>query len=257
MDRILAKPADLCCLKGAFHTGEPTGAVEQIGAVDTYVARPAAGKANGNILLFFPDAFGLHINNFLMMDAYAECGYLTLGVDYFLGDPVTKYSATPLSDPNFDFEAWKARHLTASEEVADKWVKDVVEKYGTSDKVSFACVGYCWGARFVCKQLSPAGICKVGAVAHPSFLKESDVFGVDAPLFLAVPSTDKLFAPAERSRTVEILTEGAKQFNLQVFATVGHGFASRARLTDPYEKWAKEATFRSFVDWFDFWLPTK
>lgn len=85
MDRILAKPADLCCLKGAFHTGEPTGAVEQIGAVDTYVARPAAGKANGNILLFFPDAFGLHINNFLMMDAYAECGYLTLGVDYFLG----------------------------------------------------------------------------------------------------------------------------------------------------------------------------
>lgn len=36
-----------------------------------------------------------------------------------------------------------------------------------------------WGARFVCKQLSPAGICKVGAVAHPSFLKESDVFGVD------------------------------------------------------------------------------
>jgi hypothetical protein len=25
------------------------------------------------------------MNNFLMMDAYAACGYLTLGVDYFLG----------------------------------------------------------------------------------------------------------------------------------------------------------------------------
>jgi hypothetical protein len=40
-----------------------------------------------------------------------------------------------------------------------------------------------------------------------------------------VPSTDKLFAPAERSRTVAILTEEHKQFNMQIFANVGHGFA--------------------------------
>jgi len=59
-----------------------------------------------------------------------------------LQDPVTKHSATPLSDPNFDFEAWKSRHLTASEEVAAKWVKDVKAKYGTSEDVKFACVGY-------------------------------------------------------------------------------------------------------------------
>jgi hypothetical protein len=32
---------------------------------------------------------------------------------------------------------------------------------------------------------------------------------------------------------------------------------SRARLTDPYEKWAKEASFKSFVDWFDFWMDKK
>jgi hypothetical protein len=36
-----------------------------------------------------------------------------------------------------------------------------------------------WGARMVCRQLSRRGICKVGAIAHPSFLKESDVSGVD------------------------------------------------------------------------------
>jgi hypothetical protein len=59
-----------------------------------------------------------------------------------LQDAVTKYSATPLSDPNFDFEAWKTRHLGASEEVAAKWVQAVKTKYGTSDKVNFACVGY-------------------------------------------------------------------------------------------------------------------
>lgn len=85
MDRLLAKPADLCCLKGGFHDGEPTGSVQQIDGIDTYVARPRPGTENGNVVLFFPDAFGLHVNSFLLMDSFAECGYLTLGVDYFLG----------------------------------------------------------------------------------------------------------------------------------------------------------------------------
>ncbi|KAI9039898.1 dienelactone hydrolase [Aspergillus affinis] len=219
MDNILAKPADLCCLKGAFHTGEPTGSIAQIGGVDTYIAKPHPERSNGNVVLFFPDAFGLHISNFLMMDAFAECGYLTLGVDYFFG------------------------------------IKNVKSKYGTSKDVKFACVGYCWGARFVCQQLSAEGICKAGAIAHPSFLKERDIPKVDEPIFLSVPAEDKLFEPAERSRTVEILAEGSKLFNMQIFANVGHGFASRARLTDPYEKWAKEQSFKSFADWFDLWLP--
>lgn len=84
-DPVLAKPADICCIGGAIHSGEPLGHIKQIGGVDTYVATPDPKTANGNIILFFPDAFGLHINSFLMMDAYAACGYLTLGVDYFAG----------------------------------------------------------------------------------------------------------------------------------------------------------------------------
>jgi hypothetical protein len=44
-------------------------------------------------------------------------------------------------------------------------------------------------------------------------------------MFFSVPSTDKLFQPAERNRTIEILTEGGKHFNMQVFSNVGHGFA--------------------------------
>lgn len=102
VDPVLAKPADLCCLRGDVHTGEPTGSIIQIEGIDTYVATPDPKAANGNVLLLFPDAFGLHINLMLMMDTYAACGYLTLGVDYyFLGDSVDKYSKTPLTDPYF------------------------------------------------------------------------------------------------------------------------------------------------------------
>ncbi|KAF5552225.1 dienelactone hydrolase [Fusarium napiforme] len=254
MDNVLAKPADLCCLKGSFHSGDATGSTIQIDGIDTYVAKPYPDKSNGNVLLFFPDAFGLHINSFLMMDAFAECGYLTLGVDYFLGGPVTKHSLTPLSDPNFDFELWKNKHLKASEDVAVRWVKAVKAQYGSIEDVKFACVGYCWGARFVCQQLSADGICKVGAIAHPSFLKESDVFYAQGEYTLHLIES-KL--TEQSSRTIEILTENNKQFNMQVFSNVGHGFASRARLTDPYEKWAKEASFKSFVDWFDFWMEKR
>ncbi|KAB5518015.1 dienelactone hydrolase [Coniochaeta sp. 2T2.1] len=255
MDPALAKPVDLCCLRGSIHSGEPKGKIEQFEGIDTYVATPDAATSNGNVLLFFSDAFGLHINNFLTMDAFAACGYLTLGIDYFAGDPVSNHSKTPLNDPSFDFEAWKTKHMNSADDIAAKWVQHVKAKYGRAGEAKFACVGYCWGSRFVCRQLSETGICKVGAIAHPSFMNESHVLNIDAPVFFSVPNTDQLFPPQQRNRTVEILTTGKKRFNLQIFSGVGHGFASRAFLSDPYEKWAKEQSFRSFVAWFDYWLP--
>jgi hypothetical protein len=55
---------------------------------------------------------------------------------------VAKHSLTPLSDPNFDFEAWKNKHLHASEEVGARWVKAVKAKYDPSGDVKFAAIGY-------------------------------------------------------------------------------------------------------------------
>lgn len=57
-------------------------------------------------------------------------------------DDIGKHSKTPLTDPNFDFTAWKNKHLRASEEVARTWVQDVKAKFGASKDVQFACVGY-------------------------------------------------------------------------------------------------------------------
>nr|AMB48858.1 dienelactone hydrolase [Fusarium camptoceras] len=252
-DPVLAKPADLCCLKGDIHNGQPTGTTIQIEGVDTYVATPEPEVANGNVLLFFPDAFGLHINSELMMDAYAACGYLTLGVDYFLGDSVGKHSASPLNDPNFDLPAWCAKHMTPSEEIAYKWTKAVKAKYDNDGKTKFGCVGY-WYVKLINVLLSEGGICSVGAIAHPSFMNESHVQNSKGPIAFSVPATDKLFSAESRTRTIEICTEKGQQFNMQIFSQVGHGFASRTRLTDPYELWAKEQHFKAFIEWFDFWM---
>jgi hypothetical protein len=79
----MAKPSGDCCLKGTIHEGEARGNTVTIAGVDTYVSKPPEGKANGNIMLYFPDVYGLFQNGFLIMDGFADAGYLALGVDYF------------------------------------------------------------------------------------------------------------------------------------------------------------------------------
>lgn len=81
----LAKPSGPCCLKGTLHEGEPRGEFVTIADVETYISRPNSSHANGNILLYFPDVWGLFKNGLLVVDAFADAGYLVLGLDYFRG----------------------------------------------------------------------------------------------------------------------------------------------------------------------------
>ena len=50
-DKEIAKPSDVCCLKGTLHDGEPRGSTTTIADVETYVVEPPKEKANGNIVL--------------------------------------------------------------------------------------------------------------------------------------------------------------------------------------------------------------
>ena len=81
----LAKPSGTCCLEGTIHKGEPRGSLETIAGVETYVSKPSDDKANGHVLLYFPDVWGMFNNGLLVMDAFADAGFLTLGLDYFRG----------------------------------------------------------------------------------------------------------------------------------------------------------------------------
>lgn len=84
-DAYLAKPSGSCCLKGTIHKGEGRGRWETIANVETYISVPPASKANGNVLLYFPDVWGMFPNGLLVMDAFASVGYTVLGLDYFRG----------------------------------------------------------------------------------------------------------------------------------------------------------------------------
>jgi hypothetical protein len=84
-DEYLAKPSGQCCLKGTIHKGESRGTWETIAEVETYISTPRDGKGNGNVLLYFPDVWGMFPNGLLVMDAFADAGYTVLGLDYFRG----------------------------------------------------------------------------------------------------------------------------------------------------------------------------
>lgn len=83
--KFLAQPSGPCCLEGFRHTGDPRGSFSTIANVETYIVHPESDKSNGNILLYFPDVWGLFTNGLLVMDTFADAGYTVLGLDYFQG----------------------------------------------------------------------------------------------------------------------------------------------------------------------------
>ncbi|PVH97436.1 alpha/beta-hydrolase [Periconia macrospinosa] len=249
-ETYLAKPSGACCLKGTIHEGESRGTWETIADVDTYISVPPPGvKSNGKVLLYFPDVWGMFPNGLLVMDAFADCGYTVLGLDHFRGDPVWKHRKNrhDHSDPNFDYEAWKRKHTKFADEFVPKWVSAISQRYKTIDpKARFVCVGYCFGAPYVCDELAKDTV-NAGAFAHPAFLKEHHFRNIQKPLFLSCSDTDHTFDVPSRRHAIDILREGNKIFHHQVFSNAEHGFALRGDPKDPYQRWMKEESLKGIV----------
>ena len=256
----LAQPSGECCLTGHLHTGKPLGKFEQIDNITTYISHPPASKANGHILLYYADVFGMFTNGLLVMDSFADAGYLVVGLDYFNGDPVYLHRENgKWTDTTQTFDQWKDKYTAVAEEYIPRWIEAIKKQFGKED-TKYACVGYCFGAPYVCESLAPSKsnggkpICTAGAFAHPAFLKEHHFRELQNPLFLSCAETDHTFGTADRNRAIDMMIEDKKKYQLQLFSGVAHGFALRCNLADPYEREVKEQSLRGIVEWFDFWL---
>ncbi|KAK3365413.1 dienelactone hydrolase [Podospora didyma] len=245
----LAKPPSACCFSGTIHRGTPRGRVEQVLDIPTYIARPAEGKGNGHVVLYFPDVWGHSNNAFLLMDAFADAGFLTLGIDYFRGND-------PLPE-GFDQAAWRAKHVAFATENVPKWAAAARERFGstTPEKTKYAVVGYCFGAPYVMQMLAATdNHVSAGAFAHPTLLKEEDFVGIKHPLLLSCAENDHAFNTESRRKAIDILQRENKVYHEQLFYGIAHGFASKGDPDDPYQRWCKEQSLRAIIDWFDLWL---
>ena len=53
---------------------------------------------------------------------------------------------------------------------------------------------------------------------------------------------------------MDILLEEKKQYHVQLFHGVEHGFALRGNMDVPYERFAKEQSLKTIIEWCDFWM---
>lgn len=170
-------------------------------------------------------------------------------------DPVYMHRDGPKQPhADFDFEKWLAKsHEYAAEHIGG-WIEAVKQKFGRPG-AKYCSVGYCFGAPYVMDTISGSSpICEVGAFAHPAFLKDQHFEKITRPLFLSCADNDFTFPPDARNKGINILRDANKQYSLQVFSGVEHGFALRCDLSKPYERWAKEQSIRGISEYFDMQL---
>ncbi|KAG8219214.1 dienelactone hydrolase family-domain-containing protein [Butyriboletus roseoflavus] len=246
MSSTLAGPPTSCCWTGIKHTGTPEGRVELLGGLNTYIADPPAGAASTphkRVLLFLADVWGpMFINNKLLQDYFASCGFIVLGPDYFFGSAVQDLPA------NSDRNAWIEGARAPASEAFPKWLDAVKATYGI-ETTKYTAVGYCFGAPFVL-DLAAEGSIVAGAIAHPAFLEESHFEKITRPLLLSCSEVDHTFPLESRRLAEDILVRNKSSYFFQVFAGVSHGFAVRGDPNVPHERWAKEESARGIKEWF-------
>ncbi|KAK0471283.1 Alpha/Beta hydrolase protein [Armillaria novae-zelandiae] len=259
---ILAGGLGECCFTAVRHEGAPAGKVVTISGVPTYVSEPQTAKTvdKTKVVLFLADVYGpLYINNQLVQDYFASQGFIVVGVDYFLGDPVYIHT-----EPDFDRPAWLEKSKHQARELMPGWVNAIREKYG--EDTQYSAVGYCFGAPFVL-DLAACGDIVAGAIVHPAFLTKDHFKNIKRPVLLSCAGTyhlllpnhiilqslietDRTFPLESRRRAEDILIEIKASYCFQVFSGVKHGFALRGNpMLAILVSWAKEESARGIANW--------
>lgn len=127
-------------------------------AVNTYIGTPKEGTAKADkAVLYLSDIFGLFNNNKLLVDEFANNGYLTVLPDLFNGGQI---STDDMDNKRINIPEWlQGYQPPVVDPIVAKTIKYMRETLGIK---KIAAVGYCFGAR-VCSTLSYTCHCPI----HP------------------------------------------------------------------------------------------
>ncbi|KAK3314431.1 dienelactone hydrolase family-domain-containing protein [Apodospora peruviana] len=230
------------------HTGTPVGTEIVVENSTFYVSETKCKKPKIGVL-YLTDAFGIQfVNNKLLADSFARAGYLTVAPDMFNNDP----APFDLATPGFNATEWTLRHNpTAIHPILAKAVAYLRSKNHVT-KVAVA--GYCFGGRYSFRMLAAGLGVDVGFSAHPSLLEDGEILAVQGPISLAAAEIDAMMPPARKSAIEAMLaSQVAQPYQVSLYGGTAHGFAVRANISDPEQKFGKEAAFYQAVRWFDAW----
>lgn len=231
------------------HSGTPVGETKNVNGIQTYISYPPDKKTD-HAILYMLDAFGLPLaENRLLADSMARAGYLVVVPDYFAGEPAPVDLAKPGA---FDFSTWINRH---SAEQVDPILENTI-KYmkSTLGVKKIGAVGYCFGGRYVGRFLAKGKGLDAGFMAHPTLLSAPEAQAIAGPVSVGAAETDTQFPPEKRHETEGIFQKSKIPYQVTLYGGVSHGFAVRANISNPIEKYAKEEAFLQAIRWFDTWI---
>ena len=64
---------------------------------------------------------------------------------------------------------------------------------------------------------------------------------------------DGMMSPARRNEIADLLSKTGLAYQVSLYGYTDHGFGVRANVSDPRQKFAKEAAFAQAVSWFSSW----
>lgn len=215
-------------------------------------------NASSRVLYFFTDIFGIAlINNRLLCDLFAEKGFYVIMPDLFDGDAIPEDAMNPGKHVDFGalLAAWGVNHSVANiDPIIAKVVKQIRADY--SPKFS-ASVGYCFGAKYTVRLLAEDGVLQSAGIFHPSRITMEEVEAIKGEgqtLFICSPDNDGSYTKELRSKTedhLKVLADSTGfRYKTVLLHGVGHGFAVRGDIRDPWVKYSKERAFIESVDWF-------
>jgi len=246
---MASNPPSTCCYKGVAHTGVATGSLTKVGSYDCYAASPP--KPSNLAIIILTDVLGhKFLNAQLLADAFAADGYHVLMPDLFYGD------ALSLNRPDdFDLQKWltqggpmKGHGMSTVDPIVKACIEELRGGQTACEKV--AGVGYCFGAKPVVRFLKP-GMLDAGYVAHPSFVAVEELRSIDGPLSIAAAEIDQIFTVERRHQSEQVLLEGKKRYQINLYGGVAHGFAVRGDPKDNVQRYAKEVAFVQALQWFE------
>ncbi|KAK9435839.1 dienelactone hydrolase family protein [Metarhizium brunneum] len=233
------------------HQGDAVGSIEEHNGVNMYITSPEKMQATtkpGIAVLYLTDVFGIQLlENKLLVDSFARAGYMTVAPDMFNGTP----APSDLNDPGFNTTAFLELH---SPNATDPIVESAISHIrGTLGIDRIATAGYCFGGRYALRFLSGCDGADLAFAAHPSLLEDGEISGITGPASVAAADGDELMPPERRGQIEAMLLQTGQPYQLSLYGGTGHGFAVRANISNPVEKFGKEAAFVQATRWFDTW----
>jgi len=265
-----------CCLSGKVKEGKPTGRVEEIGGLRTYVSAPENDSKEKSII-FLVDIFGWGFPNVrLLADNYAKAGYFAYVPDVhendslpisFLQDVEPPLSVrenlslvekgTKTAKVGATLGPWLIKHREAvSKPIIDGFIQTIRYTPGT-DKLGV--IGFCWGGRYAilaAHDAEPGHSVDAAYACHPSLVAiPGDFDPVTKPLSLAMGTKDSLLGEKEIGQIEEVMgKKTGVPHEIRTYEDQVHGFALRGDWSSDKDKKAMDDAEKQGIDWFKKYL---